>query len=494
MRIFIKGHEFNYELEKLTRLFFPFERVDFVKDGEVRDGLFGLAYIENKGDDLLLSAGAGTGERFYEKTKTLNKSDLLHPMKERYPEHVLAGLLFECYCLLTNYRPQWGILTGIRPAKLFRKMEELLGEEAAFSYFVDVFKVEKQKLSLLKRTAKSEDEIISRSHKKSVSIYVSIPFCPTRCSYCSFVSHSISSAADLIPSYLEFLIKELEETANIINRLGLEVMTVYVGGGTPTTLSAEQLELLLGKIRELFGYNLEEFTVEAGRPDTITTEKLLAIKNAGVDRISINPQSMNNEVLKKVGRRHTANDVREKLLLAKEMGFDNINMDLIAGLPGDTPQSFKKTLNEVLELDPESITVHSLSIKRSAEIRDGNIPSFNNYLEAGEMVSYAEKTLTENKIFPYYMYRQSKTVGNLENVGYAKSGKVGIYNVYIMDETHTILACGASAVSKLKDQESGNIERIFNFKYPYEYINGFDEILKRKRLVEEFYAKYHAGN
>ncbi len=492
MKLFISGHEFNYELEKLTRLFFPFEKIDFLcKEEENRVGLFAAAYLESRGNSYFLTAKAGCDGIIFEESKAVTDSDFTLSLPEKEIEHFLAGLLFECYVKLTGFRPGWGILTGIRPAKLYRRFVGLLGEKKVDEYFLNVFKVEGDKLSLLKRTANSEDKLISLSKENSISLYVSIPFCPSRCSYCSFVSHSIEKAAELIPTYLNLLCTELEVTADIIKRLNLEVMTVYIGGGTPTTLSAEQLEILLKKIRNLFGYSFLEFTVEAGRPDTITKEKLLVIKNAGVDRISINPQTMNDEVLKAVGRRHTSSMTKEAFALARSLGFDNINMDLIAGLPTDTVESFKETIKSVLSLNPESVTVHSLSIKRSSNMRDGNVPSFNDSFAASEMVQFAEKTLTENKVLPYYMYRQSKTVGNLENVGYAKQGKEGIYNVYIMDETHTILACGASAVSKLKSQKSGRIERIFNYKYPYEYINNFDEILKRKEQIIKFYDEQY---
>ena len=493
MIIYIKGHEFNYELEKLTRLFFPFERIDFVTDEiEIREksGLFAAATAEKQGEDFLLNAKAKIGEKEVNKSKiwNINKGVLNLPEKEL--EHCLAGLLFDCYSELTNYKPAWGILTGIRPAKLYRRFENFLGDKVD-DYFREVFKVDNLKLDLLRRTAKSEEIIVSRSLNNSVSIYISIPFCPSRCSYCSFVSHSIEKAADLIPEYLDLLCKEIEYTASIVKDLNLKVMTVYVGGGTPTTLTAPQMERLLKTVRDNFGEDFEEFTVEAGRPDTITKEKLEVILNAGADRISINPQTMNNSVLKAIGRRHTAEDTVEKFNLARSLGFKNINMDLIAGLPTDNLESFKNTLNQIVNLNPESVTIHSLSLKRSSNItKVGEHLCFDEGIMAGEMVSYGEKILTEKGILPYYMYRQSKTVGNLENVGYSKPENQGIYNVYIMDETHTILACGASAVSKLKARDDGKIERIFNFKYPYEYIKQFDEIIRRKGRIKEFYAEH----
>ena len=497
MIIYIYGHEFNYELEKLTRLFFPFERIDFKTNDsiETRNGLFALASVYKVDEDFEINAAAGLGDKIIEKNQSFSEAEVISGIVEKELEHSLAALLFDCYAELTGYKPQWGILTGIRPAKLYRRFEEMLGEKGTDSYFTGKFRVNDKKLSLLKRTAKSEEEIISRSGRGSVSIYISIPFCPSRCSYCSFVSHSIERAADLIPEYLRLLCKEIEYTADIVKRLELSVMTVYVGGGTPTTLSAEQLNMLLDTVHNCFGNEFDELTVEAGRPDTITKEKLLVLKKAGVDRISINPQTMNDNVLKAIGRRHTAKQTVDTFNLAREIGFSNINMDLIAGLPTDTSDSFADTLERVIALEPESVTVHSLSIKRSSAIKDNSASlMFEEGKMAGEMVDLAEERLSEKGILPYYMYRQSKTVGNLENVGYAKPGSEGLYNVYIMDETHTILACGASAVSKLKAEDDGKIERIFNFKYPYEYINKFDEIMKRKERIESFYYEHPISN
>ncbi len=296
----------------------------------------------------------------------------------------------------------------------------------------------------------------------------------------------------MIPQYVDFLCREIAETAKIANDLGLRLETVYMGGGTPTTLDAEQMDTVLSAVRTGFDtQNVREFTVEAGRPDTITREKLAAIKKNGVTRISINPQTMNDRVLEEIGRRHTASDTEAAFRLAREMGFDNINMDLIAGLPLDTFEGFKGTLDRVLALDPESVTVHSLAMKRAATLStDGRLPEAQTGEVASQMVDFAREKLKQSGILPYYMYRQSKTVGNLENVGYAKIGYEGLYNVYIMDETHTILACGASAVTKMREPSGANIERIFNFKYPYEYISRFDEQITRKQGVREFYKKY----
>lgn len=492
MIIYSDNLPFEYELEKLTRLFFPFEKITFssaVPDFSNELSAQVRVYSKN-GNDLLSVTVSFKGKKI-SKEQLFEPDKSMDPDKEKTLERSLAALLFDCYCEITGYTPEWGILTGIRPAKLYRRFADVLGTQNAEKFFNTEFRVGKQKLDLLKETAVSEDEIIKKSGKRSISIYISIPFCPSRCSYCSFVSHSIERATDLIPKYLEFLCKEIECTAEIVKKLNLDIMTVYVGGGTPTTLSAEQLTVLLNKIHNCFGNSFTELTVEAGRPDTITKEKLKALKNGGVDRISINPQTMNDDVLINIGRRHTTGQTIEAFNLARTIGFKNINMDLIAGLPGDTYKSFVNTVEQVISLSPESVTVHSLSLKRSSGLgQNSDFSYLKDGIEAGKMVEYAEKRLKEAEILPYYMYRQSKTIGNLENVGYAKKGFEGIYNVYIMDETHTILACGASAVTKLKSNSDGQIERIFNYKYPYEYISDFCEILRRKQRVEEFYCEH----
>ena len=493
MIIFTNDLPFEYELEKLTRLFFPFEKITFSNLAPTEnDEFFAKVSTTQNGDDTLISISVNFYGKTAEGSFSFNPNNSPDPEKQKVIERVIAKELFCLYCKITGYTPEWGILTGIRPAKLYRRFIDLLGIKKAEEFFKNEFCVSENKLNLLKETAISEDEIISKSANDNVSIYISIPFCPSRCSYCSFVSHSIEKASDLIDEYLRLLLKEIEETANIVKELNLKVLTVYIGGGTPTTLSAKQLTTLISKIKACFGSEFIEFTVEAGRPDTITKEKLLSLKNGGVSRISINPQTMNDDVLTTIGRRHTTRQTVDAFNLARECGFDNINMDLIAGLPGDTFESFSKTINQIIDLNPENITVHSLSLKRSSGM--GQNEKRRLYLkegiEAGKMVSFAEGELKKAGILPYYMYRQSKTVGNLENVGYAKKGYEGLYNVYIMDETHTILACGASAVTKLKSNKTGQIERIFNFKYPYEYISNFNEILNRKSKIKEFYSEH----
>ncbi|MBQ6847541.1 MAG: coproporphyrinogen dehydrogenase HemZ [Clostridia bacterium] len=476
MNLCLIGHDFRYELEKLVRIFMPFEKIKFF-DSEVLGESYALTVLNEHTAFAELNL-------FGENVKC---EKILESNDPKEHELKLAVCLYDCFVVLTGYEPKWGILTGVRPAKLYSR----LGERAE-EYFKNSLMVSDKKVKLCKASVKGEEVITSLSRPDSFSLYISVPFCPTRCSYCSFVSHSVEKAKKLIPQYVELLCEEIKKTGEIAKNLKLRLETVYIGGGTPTTLDAEQLTRVMDTVKQNFDLQyLREYTVEAGRPDTVTAERLIAIKEGGATRISINPQTMNDAVLEVIGRKHTAKQTVEAFTLARKMGFDNINMDLIAGLPSDTFWSFKNTVEEILILDPESVTVHSLSLKRSATLSTkGQLPEIQMGRVASDMVDFANETLSKKGIMPYYMYRQSKTVGNLENVGYAKRGYECLYNVYIMDETHTILACGASAVTKLKEPKGPFIKRIFNFKYPYEYINRFGEIISRKDGIYKFYKNY----
>lgn len=487
MRFSIINHDFKYELEKVCRLFMPFQKFQFEDSGDETDGVYTALFSGDKTTELVVCLNAD--ERHIKKTAQLDND--INDFEEK-AELTLAQLLYSCLTELTGYNAEWGIVTGIRPVRLLERLEQLYGKQGAINYLKQSLYVSDEKVKLTEACLYKEDEIISSSKPKDFSLYVSIPFCPSRCNYCSFVSHSVEQAQKLIPEYIELLKKEIEYTANISKKLGLNLRTIYIGGGTPTSLTAEQLEMVMTAISDNFDIsNAQEYTVEAGRPDTVTREKLEVIKKLGATRISINPQTTNDDVLKAVGRRHTAKDTVDAFKLARDVGFDNINMDLIAGLTDDTVESFKNSVDELIALNPENITVHTLSMKRASNMtKESMFFCLEEGKPVAEMVNYAKTALEKAEIYPYYMYRQGKTIGNLENVGYSKQGYEGIYNIFIMDETHTILACGASAVTKMRQPGTNRIERIFNYKYPYEYINGFDEMLKRKQAIEEFYSSF----
>lgn len=406
-------------------------------------------------------------------------------------ELVSAQLLYKLLCDFTGLTQPWGILTGVRPVKLLRRLAEESSEEQAVKKFEKDFFVSNEKIALSRETEHNERKILELSKPESFSLYVGIPFCPSRCSYCSFVMASIERAEKLIEPYTKLLCEEIKRTAEIANKLGLRLETVYFGGGTPTTLSAEQLDTVLGTVNNSFDMSTcREFTVEAGRPDTIDIAKLFALKENKVDRISINPQTVNDEVLKTIGRKHTAQQFFDAFELARKCGFDNINTDLIAGLPTDTPESFKNSLDSIVRLNAECITVHTLCMKRASRLTtEGVTLDLQQARDAREMLAYTQNILGQNEYIPYYMYRQSRMVGNLENVGWSKKGFESLYNVYVMDETHTILACGSGGVTKLKRNNPDYLERIFNFKYPYEYIDRFDELIQRKSGIMQFYGQ-----
>lgn len=489
MNLVIKGHKFLYETENLLRVFFPVEKIESTTERtEDEKYIITSLVVTANGADIEISVNLGKGEKTEKLSVSLSDKDE-NEEADTFFERSLEVFLYGILIRETGYTPPWGILTGVRPAKLMSNLLSTMSSEKAKAYFKNTLCVSEEKTNLAYTVSQNEEPIINKSAADSFSLYVSIPFCPTRCSYCSFVSHSNESAKKLMPQYTELLVKEIEETARITKSLGLTLETVYIGGGTPTALDEENLK----KVTDALSFNfpvekVREYTIEAGRPDSITREKLRIIKNAGATRISINPQTFNDSVLNEIGRKHTSKQTEDAMLLAREEGFENINMDLIAGLPTDTPESFRNSLQKVLSFDAENITVHTLALKRSSTLvtEDKRKGSADN---ATEMLSYTYKTLTEKGYEPYYMYRQQKCLGNLENVGWAKKGYECEYNVYMMEETHTVLAVGAGAVIKLKNPQTKEIERIFNYKYPYEYISGFSEIISRKKRITEFYEQ-----
>lgn len=479
MNLYVKNHNFHFELENLTRLFFPNEKITVIRD--FSEPQPPCIYTEVS-DKITISVNIGSFNKSETAVKKLTDDD---------NELVSAQLLYKLLCDFTGLTQPWGILTGVRPVKLLRRLAEESSEEQAVKKFEKDFFVSNEKIALSRETEHNERKILELSKPESFSLYVGIPFCPSRCSYCSFVMASIERAEKLIEPYTKLLCEEIKQTAEIANKLGLSLETVYFGGGTPTTLSAEQLDTVLKTVNNSFDMSTcREFTVEAGRPDTIDIAKLFALKENKVDRISINPQTVNDEVLKTIGRKHTAQQFFDAFELARKCGFDNINTDLIAGLPTDTPESFKNSLDSIVRLNAECITVHTLCMKRASRLTtEGVTLDLQQARDAREMLAYTQNILGQNEYIPYYMYRQSRMVGNLENIGWSKRGFESLYNVYVMDETHTILACGSGGVTKLKRNNPDYLERIFNFKYPYEYIDRFDELIQRKSGIMQFYGQ-----
>ncbi len=487
MKILFDGHEFKYEIEAIVKLFIFAQHFEFVYNAK---SLPEEDYIASR----LKKCGKNTYFYTYIRMNgvTYRKSAHIINDTENYKnecELSLCRLIYEGLEKITGISPEWGMLTGIRPVRRVSKMiDEGMNKEEICEFLNKKYKVSRKKTLLSYNTAEIQKPLLKDIPQNSISLYVSVPFCPTRCSYCSFVSHSMKSASKLIPDYVRFLCRELEILGKIVKDLNLSVRTVYFGGGTPTSLSASMLEILMKKVAECFDLSaVTEYNIEAGRPDTITEDKLKTIKNMGATRISINPQTFNDNVLEHIGRHHTSEQTVKAFELARKCGFDNINMDLIAGLPSDTNESFVKTVDKAVELNPDSITVHTLTVKRSASLFEKGIDTDN--ISVSAMTEYAMQKMYENKYYPYYLYRQKNTLENLENIGYSRKGKESLYNIFIMEEIQTILGAGCAASTKLV-APNGKIKRVHNYKFPYEYVNKFDELMKKKSEINDFYNQF----
>ena len=488
----IQGHTFHFELENISRLFLPQEKIQVVYGlREDRSGVIADTILERAEADTLLICRLRLDD--FDRTLSYRVPND-HPHYRGECELRMAELLYRLFTELFGVTHGWGLITGVRPVKLLRREIRENGEEKALDWMRNRLLVKEDKLRLCWETLKAENKILELSRPESFSLYVSVPFCPTRCDYCSFVSQTVEKASKLIPQYVELLCKEIAYTGELADQLGLRLETVYFGGGTPTTLSADQLAQVTRAVEASFDLSrLREYTVEAGRPDTVTEEKFRALKAAGVTRVSINPQTLRQTVLDAIGRRHTVEQFYDAYDLARRCGFGNVNTDLIAGLPGDDFEGFCGTLEGILQLDPESVTIHTLSMKRASNLVIQKRADYRAQDDAVRMVSRTMDALPCAGYHPYYLYRQSRMVGNQENVGWARPGYEGLYNVYIMDETHTILACGAGAVTKLKQPGTDYLERVFNYKFPYEYNREFGEMLSRKQQIKEFYQRIRAG-
>ncbi len=477
MPIVLIGNSFKYEIEATLKLFFNTARFTFCTD---RSEIVGDRYVVAEvSDNSEFTVEVCLGS---EPVVTDGKAA---PDKL---EHEICRAIFHTLCGLTGIRPPWGIMTGIRPVKKVTELiEKGMDREQIRAELTERFELLPDKFELAYMTAENQLPILEKIDRSAASLYVSIPFCPTRCSYCSFVSHSMDSARKLMPEYIAALCRELEIVGDIVRETGTKIDTIYFGGGTPTSISADELRAVMEAVERSFDLgSIREYSVEAGRPDTITEEKLRVIKELGASRISVNPQTLNDDVLRVIGRQHSGEDAIRAFELARSLGFDNINTDLIAGLPTESAESFRNTLDRICELSPESITVHTLTLKRSAALFEKSSANIEN--PAAEMVDYSIEKLISCGYLPYYMYRQKNTIDNLENVGYAKKGFESWYNIFIMDETQTILGAGCAASTKLVYPD-GKISRIHNYKFPYEYINRFDELMTKKTEVTECLKK-----
>ncbi len=480
MKLRFVGHEERYAVEQLQLALFPLESVEFVTES------FGY------GDGVLstLSRGktwltASTIIRRNGKTNKGLKRIRLSEETVRTRRQVLQQSFYMAALPFLKTIPAWGALSGVRPTKLTtRALQEGMTEKEAQYMMEHTYFVTPRRAKLSLDCSRATLEAAAKLEHTDVSLYIGIPFCPTRCAYCSFVSRTIGKRTELMEPYLEALHRELRHTGKLLANSGRKVRTIYMGGGTPTTLTAQQMESLLTTIRESFDLSrCIEFTVEGGRPDTLDAEKLTAIAQNGADRMSINPQSMVDSVLQACGRRHSADDVVTAYRQAVEAGYAAINMDLIAGLPTDDFAGFKQSLDMVISLNPANITVHTLAIKKGADLyekREGLSPD----AEVAKMVDYAETALRKKGYEPYYLYRQKYMSGSFENVGWCKPGTACLYNIYMMEEVHTILSVGGGGMNKV-NLPDGTLKRFHNPKFPEQYIEMIDDVLRQK---EELFA------
>ena len=477
MQIVLRGAAAGYEAEHTARLFFPGaeKAVQLPETGD-----FVLAVSHEKTDFVLLRRGNSLCWRTAERASDADA------------EYALCSLLYTLLRQETGQNPPWGMMTGVRPVRIIHDLRAMGATEAQIEErFLGHFACSPEKFRLAREIADRQRPVLAGANPMDCSVYAGIPFCPTRCSYCSFVSRTVGDKATqaLVQPYVDKLCRELTAIRQTVERCGLRVRTFYIGGGTPTSLSAAQLEQLMAHIANTFDLAaMDEYTVEAGRPDCTDAEKLHILKKYGATRISINPQTFSDQVLRNIGRRHTAQDIVDCFREARAAGHDNINMDLIAGLPGDTVEGFTHSLEQAIALEPESITVHTLTLKRASNLVVEHRAAA--YDDVAAMLAHCT-ALAEAGYQPYYLYRQKGTLQNLENIGWSKPGKACLYNIYIMEEIHSILSAGAGGSTKLviPGKRHGKIERIFNFKYPTEYIDRFDEILARKQGVEDFYER-----
>lgn len=470
--------DFEYDVYSLVKAFYPQGQVQmYYEDEEHTQEYEILLLVTYSNQEICLEIKKEDTRVFYQQVSVDYEKD------RKETKNVLKRLVYEALCEITGHTLPWGNLTGIRPTKIPTKLlEEGWKNVDIAKYLRDTYGVSREKTALAVAIANREKAVLEQlDYEKGYSLYVGIPFCPSICLYCSFGSHPLERWKKRVDEYLDALCRELSFIADAMK--GRSLNTVYIGGGTPTTLEPEQLRRLLGHIRDTFDLSqVKEYTVEAGRPDSITLEKLQVIREFPVTRISVNPQTMNQKTLDIIGRKHKVEDTVEIFQLARELGFDNINMDLIIGLPGEGKEEVEHTLREIRKLHPDSLTIHSLALKRATRLNlfkdQYTEMSFENSQEIMEMTQECARDMGLN---PYYLYRQKNIAGNFENVGYAEVDKEGIYNILIMEEKQTILAAGAGASTKFVFQHGERIERVENVKDVKQYIERLDEMLERKR-------------
>ena len=486
MKLTFRGHDDRYAVEQSLLAFFPEERP--VYEGE--DGESHAEVTLREGDTYAVGVTVltygGKKARGEARVRVAGVSDEYE--RERLRQRALKLSFFRAAREVTGVMPSWGALTGIRPAKLVRSMmEEGMTAAQADRVLRETYCVSPARRRLALESAAAGLKAKNELRPEEISLYIGIPFCPTRCAYCSFVSASVEKSVKLMEPYLEALTAEIDAAGRMVRETGLRVKSFYMGGGTPTTLSARQMDALLTKVNESFDLSgCAEYCIEAGRPDTIDREKLQVLLDHGADRISVNPQSLEAQVLEAIGRHHSPEDIERAMELAVSMGFPHVNMDLIAGLPADTPEGFRRTLDRCMTFGADNITVHTLSLKKGSRILLEGLP-IPTAEDVAAMLDYADPALRARGFQPYYLYRQKYMSGSFENVGWCISGAEGLYNIYIMEELHSILSLGAGGSTKMVDAKRNRIERVFHPKFPLEYIQRPEKLAENLETFRRFH-------
>ena len=481
--------EFEYDIHSLVKAFYPKEEVYVsTKDKEKKEEPVHYHMdVQFAPEEIIFSWKRVEASEDNANQTGITKCVAVDDTNRKETKNSLKRTLYRLLSEYTGVELPWGNLTGIRPTKIpMAILEEGKSEEEIARYMKETYFTSDEKIKLSIEIAERELELLHKlDYEEGYSLYIGIPFCPTTCLYCSFTSYSMSAWKNRMDDYLSALEKELDYTA--VKFAHKKLNSIYIGGGTPTTLNPQQLDRLIRKIKCSFDLSdLVEFTVEAGRPDSITKEKLMVLRNHDISRISINPQTMKQETLDLIGRHHTVQQTIDSFYLARELGFDNINMDLIVGLPGESLSDVADTMEVIRKLAPDNLTVHSLAIKRAARlnIQRERYQDFE-IVNTADHIALTSKVAEEMGLFPYYLYRQKNMAGNFENVGYAAPGKAGVYNVLIMEEKQSIVACGAGASTKrvwVQPNPDGThrIERAENVKDVAQYITRIDEMIERK--------------
>lgn len=485
MKVQLIGHDEKYALEQSLLTLFPGEKPVYGEVDEASDVHWARVTLTEDEETVQVTTELGLDGKSAAHSYDYPLSGTDYE-KEGQRRHAVGISFFGAAKDLLGISPAWGSLTGVRPAKVALSLIREGGKAKAEKELQELYCVTPARARLAIEAADAGIRAAAELEPNDISLYVGIPFCPTRCAYCSFVAQSVEKSFSLVEPYLEALFDEITAAGQLVREMGLNIKSFYMGGGTPTTLTANQMDRLLTKLEQNFDFNgLAELTIEAGRPDTIDEEKLRVLRAHNTTRVSINPQTMEDNVLAAIGRRHTADDIRRAMEQVRAANFPHVNMDLIAGLPEDTPEGFARSLDEVISMGADNITVHTLSLKKGSRImlEGSRIPGAD---EVAQMLDYADPTLRKNGFAPYYLYRQKYMSGSFENVGWTKPGGTGLYNIYIMEELHSILSLGAGGSTKMVG--GGQIRRAFNAKYPREYI---DRPEKRRANLMDF-ARFYA--